>query len=85
MTGDEALGFQVGAPIWPPPYDNFVASPAGEIPRRPVSPSAAQLDYAYTLLRVVFLALAMIGLIGILGAGGPRAVVREAGRRHTVQ
>jgi hypothetical protein len=70
---------------WPPPWDNFVAAPAGEIPRRPLAPSAGQLDYAHKLLQVVFLGLALIGVTMLLGSQGPSVVLRGAARKHAVQ
>lgn len=74
------------APIdWPLDYNNLVAAPAGEVPRRPMFPSTAQLDRAHKALQVLFMGLALIGLVLLVGSAGPRAVVRGAARKHAVQ
>lgn len=74
-----------GPPInWPLDYNNFVAAPAGEN-RRSVMPSREQLDWAQKALHVVFLSLALLGLLSLLGSSSPRAIVRGAARKHAVQ
>jgi hypothetical protein len=61
----------------------FVAAPAGELPAGP-RPTKAQLDYAHRALQVLFMGLAVLGLFVILGASGPRALVRGAAKKHAV-
>lgn len=73
---------------WPPPYDNEVADPAGEPPLNPASTWIAQtkpaLDWSHKALQVLFMGLALIGLVLLLGSSGPRAVLRGAARKHAV-
>lgn len=70
---------------WPPPYDNGIAAPAGEPATSGWAPSQAQLDWAHRALQVLFMGLALIGLIILFTTIGPAAVVRGAARKHAVQ
>lgn len=69
---------------WPPPYDNEIAAPAGEPATSRWAPSKDQLEYAHKGLQVVFMGLALIGVIVIFRSSGARAVVRGAARKHAV-
>lgn len=70
---------------WPPPYQGWVDSPAGE----PASagwalPSQGSLDYAHKGLQVVFMGLGLVGLVYLLKEGSLRGVAKGAARKHVV-
>lgn len=77
MNGD-----MVGA-SWPPPYEGMVAAPAGE-PASFAWPSANTLDRAHKSLQVLFMGLALLGLILILSNSGLRTVLRGAAKKHAI-
>jgi len=60
----------------------MVAAPAGE-PASPgwQLPTFGQLSYAHMTAQLVFMALAFVGLLVLLRERGPRATVRELGKR----
>ena len=68
--------------MWPPPYDSFVAEPAVEAGGW--IPSTDQLDWAHKALQVLFMSLALIGLLSLVRSSSARAVVRGAARKHAV-
>jgi hypothetical protein len=77
---------------WPPPWDNMVQAPAGEVPLpvgraawAPYVPSKDSLEWAQKGLQVIFLGLALCGLVLLFGSQGTRAVLRGAARKHAVQ
>ena len=73
---------------WPPPYENEVAAPAGEQPLNPastwISNTKPVLDWSHKALQVLFMGLALIGLVLLLGSNGPRSVLRGAAKKHAV-
>lgn len=70
-------------PSWPPPYEGMVAAPAGE-PASMSWPSLGTLERAHKSLQVLFLGLALVGLLLLVSSTGTRAVLRGAARKHAV-
>jgi hypothetical protein len=75
--GGTARGFAAGATGWPPPYEGMVMAAAGEPASAGWAPSQSQLDYAHKGLQVVFLTLALVGLLVLLREGSLKSVLRE--------
>lgn len=71
------------APDWPPPYEGLVAAPAGE-PATVRWPSLPTLERAHKSLQVLFLGLALVGLVLLVSNTGARAVLKGAAKKHAV-
>lgn len=71
------------APNWPPPYEGMVAAPAGE-PATFQWPSLGTLERAHKSLQVLFMGLALVGLVLLVSNTGVRGVLKGAAKKHAV-
>lgn len=69
---------------WPPAFDSMIAAPAGEPATSSWVPSTGQLEWTHKALQVTFMGLGLLGLFVILGAVGPKALLRGAAKKHAV-